>query len=263
MKDRHIRRMTFDQQAETYDQQAGGYPPELIADIIEFSGITADGRILEVGCGTGQATRSFAERGYAITAVELGANLIALAQKNLAQFPKIEFVNEAFEDWDMQPGTFDLMFAADAFHWIPPQLGYPKAAESLKPGGTVALFWWVDRRTDPELSAQIQQVYDEVAPEFPNPLNGGAATSDFTNEKVHTNVKFAPTLGEPVVRKYPYPQRITAEAHLKGLTNFSMHQEMEPTVRQALHRRITQVINAAGGELVIEREVMVFLIKKA
>ena len=66
------RRITFEEQAERFDATASGYPAEIIDNIVTLAKLPPGGRILEIGCGSGQATISFAERGYAIVAVELG-----------------------------------------------------------------------------------------------------------------------------------------------------------------------------------------------
>ena len=53
-------------------------------DLAEFGQLAPGARILEIGCGTGQATRSLAERGYRIIAVELGADMAAIGRWALA-----------------------------------------------------------------------------------------------------------------------------------------------------------------------------------
>ena len=70
-----------------YDEVRPGYPEELFDDVVSLSGIPAGGRILEIGCGTGQATVPFARRGYRILCVELGENLAAVARRNLEAIP--------------------------------------------------------------------------------------------------------------------------------------------------------------------------------
>src|SRR5215210_5494927 len=57
-------RTTFDEAASLYDEVRPGYPEDLFDDIVSLSGIPSGGRILEIGCGTGQATVPFALRGY-------------------------------------------------------------------------------------------------------------------------------------------------------------------------------------------------------
>src|SRR5688572_7761630 len=80
-------RVTFDEDAERYDRARPGYPSAVFDDLVELAGIGPGCRVLEIGCGTGQATVPLAERGCDIVAVELGAELAAIATRNLARFP--------------------------------------------------------------------------------------------------------------------------------------------------------------------------------
>ena len=70
----------FNDVAELYDRARPGYPSEIIDAIVERSGIPERGRILEIGCGTGQITLPFAERGYTIVAIEPGDRTAAVYQ---------------------------------------------------------------------------------------------------------------------------------------------------------------------------------------
>ncbi|MGW5068775.1 class I SAM-dependent methyltransferase [Streptomyces cyaneofuscatus] len=60
----------FDEDAELYDRARPGYPPALYDDLAELAGARPGSRVLEVGCGTGQATVPLAARGCPIIAVE-------------------------------------------------------------------------------------------------------------------------------------------------------------------------------------------------
>ena len=51
---------TFNIVASLYDEVRPGYPDELVRDVLGFSEMDRSGKILEVGCGTGQASRLFA-----------------------------------------------------------------------------------------------------------------------------------------------------------------------------------------------------------
>jgi SAM-dependent methyltransferase len=117
------RRITFEEVAEIYDEVRPSYPEELIEDVLTLSGIPADGRILEIGCGPGNATLPFARRGYSILGIELGERLAALATNNCRAYPGVAIRNVAFEDWELEEKAFDLAIAADALHWIPPEVG--------------------------------------------------------------------------------------------------------------------------------------------
>ncbi len=49
-------RTTFDRVALLYERARPGYPEKLFDDVVSLSGIPPNGWILEIGCGTGQAT---------------------------------------------------------------------------------------------------------------------------------------------------------------------------------------------------------------
>jgi hypothetical protein len=92
----------FEQVPELYDRVRPGYPSELFADLVHITGIADDASILEVGCGTGQATRPLAELGYNITAVEPGPGLARLARQRVVEFPNVGIEVSSFESWDDQ-----------------------------------------------------------------------------------------------------------------------------------------------------------------
>jgi len=129
--------------------------------------------VLEVGCGSGQLTRSLAARGLHVTALEPGASLIALARQNLDGAGEVEFVNARFEDAPLPGGRFRAVFSASAFHWIDPEVSWQKAADVLVPGGTLALvsyFGLSEPRTKPDQEATlaaIAKVAPEVAADWP------------------------------------------------------------------------------------------------
>ena len=88
----------FNQAALDYEETRPGYPKELIQDIITISKIPENGSILEIGCGTGQATLPFAELGYSMTCLDIGGELIAKAAQSCVSYPKIKFEVSSFEN---------------------------------------------------------------------------------------------------------------------------------------------------------------------
>jgi ubiquinone/menaquinone biosynthesis C-methylase UbiE len=132
-EDRERLRATFDQAAELYDRARPGYPPALFDDLAGLAGIGPGSRVLEIGPGTGQATVTLAERGCRVVAVELGADLAAVAGRNLGRFPAVEVVTAAFEDWPLPGEPFDLVLAATSFHWLDPAVRVVKAADASDP----------------------------------------------------------------------------------------------------------------------------------
>jgi ubiquinone/menaquinone biosynthesis C-methylase UbiE len=109
-------RTTFDGVASLYDEVRPGYPEELFDDVVSLFGIPAGGRMLEIGCGTGQATVPFARRGSGILRVELGENLAAVARHNLEAYPQAEVETGSFEEWRLREAAFDMAVSTTAFH---------------------------------------------------------------------------------------------------------------------------------------------------
>ena len=121
----------FNDVAALYDEVRPGYSADIIDTIVALAGLSPGARILEIGCGTGQITVPLAARGYAITALEPGAALAALAGRKCRPYPRVEIVRTSFEAWAPPPQPFDLVLAAQAFHWIEPRWGCARAAAEI------------------------------------------------------------------------------------------------------------------------------------
>jgi 16S rRNA A1518/A1519 N6-dimethyltransferase RsmA/KsgA/DIM1 with predicted DNA glycosylase/AP lyase activity len=106
------KRITFESVADIYDEVRTEYPEELIEDIVSLSGLPPDGRILEIGCGPGNATVSFARLGHRILGIELGERLSALAVEKCRAYPGVKILNLAFEDWELDERAFEEEIAA-------------------------------------------------------------------------------------------------------------------------------------------------------
>src|ERR1022692_2232641 len=163
----------FDEIAAEYDRHRPAYPDELIVQACRVAGIGSGDLVLEVGCGSGQLTRSLAGRGLRVTALEPGTNLISLARQNLQGAGEVEFVNAQFEDAQLPRERFRAVFSASAFHWVDPEVSWQRAADVLAPGGTLALvqyFGMEEARTrqdqDAALAA-IRKVAPDIAASWP------------------------------------------------------------------------------------------------
>src|SRR6266581_324161 len=139
-EDREGLRQTFNQAAGSYQRARPDYPGELFDDLVTVAGLAPGDRLLEIGCATGKATFPLARRGFQVTCIELGADLAALARRNLDGLG-VEVIEGRFEDWRPAAGQhFDLVFAATAWNWIDPARRYALAWRALRPGGHLA-FW--------------------------------------------------------------------------------------------------------------------------
>src|SRR5918997_5453368 len=162
-------RSTFDAVATLYDQARPGYPERLFDDLVSLSGTEPGAKVLEIGCGTAQATVPLARRGYHVLCVELGDNFATIARGKLADYPQEAWVLASpFEDWPLEEETFELVVSATAFHWVDPAIRYRKSAQALRPAGSLTLIW---NRPDPEGSSQgfpeaLEDVHRREAPEL-------------------------------------------------------------------------------------------------
>ena len=114
----------FDEVPELYDRVRPTYPAELFADLAAVTGLDERSSVIEVGCGTGQATRSLATLGCHVTAVERGPDLATLARRRLSSHPDVEIETSPFERWDDRGRRFDVLVAASSWHWIDPTVGW-------------------------------------------------------------------------------------------------------------------------------------------
>lgn len=132
-------RITFDNEAELYHAVRPNYPEELFETLITDTKLDKNARLLEIGPGTGQATKPLAEHGYHITAIELGENLFRVAKEKLAEFSNVELILGDYETIELPENSFDLVYAATAFHWLMPETQFQKTHRLLREGGHLAI----------------------------------------------------------------------------------------------------------------------------
>ena len=129
----------FNEVAVEYDRNRPAYPDALVDRACEVAHIGDGDRVLEIGCGTGQLTRSLLARGLRVTALEPGDQLILLAAENLKDAGDVEFVHARLEDMQLSRESYKAVFSASAIHWVDPDLSWRKIADALAPNGTLAL----------------------------------------------------------------------------------------------------------------------------
>ena len=238
---RELLRATFGQDARLYDQCRPTYPHELFADLATLAGLGARSRVLEIGCGTGQATLPLAQLGCTIVAMDLSPDMAALAHRNLAQFPNVTVVAAAFEDWQSSTGPFDAVLSATAFHWLDPDVRMIKAADLLRPGGTLGIISTHHIAGGTEaFFAAAQRCYERFDPTTPPGMR--LSTSDEIPEETAEFDRSA-RFGPVEFRRYPWQHTYTAPEYLNLLMTYSGHRAMAPQARTGLFACIAQLID--------------------
>ncbi len=220
----------FNTAAVLYDGVRPEYPEKLIQDVVQLSGLNNHSRILEIGCGTGKATQSFAELGYELVCLDIGADLIALAKEKLEKFPNASFVRQAFETWKPE-GKFDLIISATAFHWVDPKVRYLKASEVLGSDGFLAVFSNQHVRKDEGFFAETQDLYDRYYLQLPR------------NRLRHTtNCPGVEAFRGLMKRVYPWKQTYSSEQYIKLLNTYSDHMVLPDKNKHLLFEGIVNLI---------------------
>jgi SAM-dependent methyltransferase len=238
-------RTTFNEVAEIYDEARPGYPKQLIEDIISLSNKPDDGKILEVGCGTGKGTLPFARRGYRMLCLELGKDLAEVSARKCQPYPNVSIENITFEDWTQKPASFDLFISAQAFHWISPEIGYPKARASLKDTGALALFWSHYPRPQTAFFKALENIYKERAPQLA--IAGTQTNLEELVKIITDHIDSSGSFEKTVVKRYPWSEIYTANQYIKLLNTYSDHIRLPDDARNCLFHDISDLIEQHGG----------------
>lgn len=228
---------SFDSASAFYQRARPDYPVALIERILEVTELAPDGRVLEVGCATGKATRPFAQRGLEITCIEPGPALAAAARRNLVGFGAVKVEQIRFEDWAAGPEPFDLVIAAASWAWVDPDVRYRKAAEVLRPGGYLAI--WaagpvIPYDGDPFL-AEIQEVYEEIGEG--RPPNARVPRPGELSEQC-AEIEASGLFDVVDVRQFDWETTYDADRYIELLNTFSGHIAMREWQRDRLYGEI-------------------------
>jgi ubiquinone/menaquinone biosynthesis C-methylase UbiE len=253
-------RASFDAAAREYDAIRPGYPVALIEDVIQASGIPAGGSILEVGCGTGQATLPFARRGYTMHCLDIGAEMLAVTAEKLRDYPAVHLEQAAFEDWTPPPAGFNLLISATAYHWIPREVRYARAAQALKENGALAVFSNDPPRTIGAFFEESKEIYRRLVPQW---FDVGKSQTERPSTKSTINVTAAEMDGSGLfaavtTRTYPWRQVYSTNDYLRLLNTYSDHRLLPGDQRSALFAALADLIDRRyGGQ--VEKEYLAVL----
>lgn len=147
------RGLTFGSAAEAYERFRLGYPEALVDRVLGHA--TRPVRsALEIGAGTGKATRLFAAAGVSVTALEPDPAMLAQLKNHVSG--NVDPVLSSFEDTDLS-AQVDLVYAAAALHWTDPATRWSRIATLLAPGGVVASFDGPRHLADDGLREQVRR----------------------------------------------------------------------------------------------------------
>jgi len=242
MNDNSVLRHTFDKAALLYHKARPCYPDELFSTLIEVTNLRNDSKLLEIGPGTGQATKPLAEKGFDITGIELGAALAKVARHELLEYKNVRIITGAFEEITLPVDSFDLVFAATSFHWIQHSLKYLKPYQVLKHKGHLAIIHTnhVSDEKGDDFFIASQSIYDHYdfndkhqKPRLPNNKELKASdVDDHLFKRIHFQL---------------FPIRITYSAiqFVELINTFSNHLAAPKKLQQDFIDEIENLINTS------------------
>jgi SAM-dependent methyltransferase len=239
----------FSPAAAAYAATRPRYPKQLVEAVVAQAGLTATSTVLEVGCGPGTATVSFAELGCRIVAIEPNPDFCLLAQKACQRFPNVEVVTTSLEEWEPHQERFDAVVAATSFHWIPPEIAYPKAARVLRENGWLILLWNKELQPPVQTHEALRTIYRLHAPELDRPYEDAATVAGILAAMGQ------PLLESPLFRggqqgQWLVESLLTIDDYLTLLTSYSPFLTLDPAVREALLVELKQPLEQLHGDSV-------------
>jgi trans-aconitate methyltransferase len=250
---------SFDAVAAAYDRARPGYPQQTFDRIVSYAGIEkSPANILEVGAGTGKATRPLAAQGHNILCIEPGTNLARFAAANLATFPNVAVEVTSFEDWTPVPGHFRLAFSAQAFHWLDPDIRLEKLAAVLTPGGSLAVFGNSHSLAPTQVALAVQMAYRRYAPSLVQRHNAKTWYASPVSP-VAEELNASPHFCDVEFVTSQWVRELSPDAYRELLTTFSDHSTLPAEQRQPTLDAIEEAIVQHGGFVRLEYTTALFL----
>lgn len=248
--------MTYNSIASSYDEGRPSYPDKIIDLILEYTKLKTEQNILDIGCGTGKGILPFLKRGHSAFCIDIGDQMISKAKSVLADFDKVNFKVEKFEDWHSNE-KFSLIICASAFHWLEYNKRYLKIAELLNRDGTLAVIKQDNIREKNEFFFMQEKIYRKHIPEwFESPL----IESVKINYQEESGLDLFTEATEEMIS---WKKIYTDTEYINLLRTYSGHIKLSDDKRKKVFDEITQLItNDFKGYVTLKWKTELILRKK-
>jgi SAM-dependent methyltransferase len=207
--------------------------------------------VLDVGCGTGIAARQFQAAGCRVLGVEPDARMADFARRT-----GVDSEVTTFEAWDPAGREFDAIVAGQAWHWVDPVAGAAKAAQALRPGGRLAVFWNVFQ-PPPEVTEAFSAVYEQTLP-------GSLASLAYSQAmpaldlysglitKAADGMRARGAFGDPENWRYDWQHTYPRDDWLDLLPTQGIHTTLPPATLAEVLTGIGAAIDVIGGSFTVD-----------
>ncbi|MGH8876030.1 MAG: class I SAM-dependent methyltransferase [Stackebrandtia sp.] len=232
-----VRALSFGAAAEEYERFRPGYPIELFDMVMAYAGRPVR-KALEIGAGTGKATRLFAQRGVGVTATEPDGAMLAELRKHVPA--SVRTVHAAFEE--VKPGdSYGLVYAAAALHWTNPDGRWSRIAALLEPGGVFASFGGPFQPANPAVEEAVRAARAPYLErdDVPSP-DGTPPEQDmqWPGTELERSGPFV-DVRQSVIERRP---TMSAGDYIGHLSTISAYLELPAAERERAFSRISQVL---------------------
>ncbi len=230
---------SFGSDAERYDRARPSYPSAMIERIVANSpGLD----VLDVGTGTGISARQFQAVGCRVLGVEVDPRMAELARRS-----GVDVEVGAFETWSATGRTFDAVVAGQAWHWVDPVAGAAKAAEVLRPGGRLAMFWSAFQPPH-EMEEAFTAVYRRVLPDSPF-SRGTPGLRGYAGffAKAAEGIRSAQHFGPAEQWQFDWERTYARDEWLDAVPTFGGYSALPTDTLDELLTGIGAAIDASGG----------------
>ena len=252
---------TFSNVIVDYEAARPIYPIRLKEQIESFSGIRAGAQLLEVGAGTGQATGLFLDGGYSLDLLEVSDEQVRFLKEKYRLYHRVSVKKGYFEEYEADK-KYDLIYSATAFHWVKSEIGYPRAWEMLREGGTLAVFWHMSSVMKHEGGVfdglnEIQRKY------LPDASDGfDEAGVEQVRRKRIAQIQSGGCFGMPEMQEFIWTDEYDADRYTALINTYSDTQLLDEAARTAYLTEIRAHILRSGGRVEMPQRVMLYLVKK-
>jgi SAM-dependent methyltransferase len=199
--------------------------------------------VLDVGCGTGIAARQFLDAGCTVLGVDVDERMAALAGRS-----GIEVEVSAFESWDPAGRVFDAVVSGQAWHWVDPVAAAARAAEALRPGGRLAVFWNVFQPAA-DVAEAFSAVYRRVLPDsvFSRGVDSVVQGYERFFTRAAQGMSAVGAFGDPEQWRFEWERSYSRDEWLYQLPTFGGYSQFPPAQLEELLAGIGAAIDAVGG----------------
>ena len=237
---------SFNSSSAEYLLARSAYPADLISDILRVAELDPSSSVLDIGCGSGQATLDFASTGCRVVAIDPAKNALDQLSKRCTNFPKVELVNSTFEDYDCPESTFDLIICAQAFHWLDPAHVSLRLSQLLRPSGQIAVFWHMQDVLPECPQASLYALNSKYIDAYPR-MNPPEYAPEFLQAMVDVLCKDE-RMGEVRINEYPWLQSYEKDMFLALYHSWSKYALLSASTKQSVDSNLADYLAALTSD---------------